>query len=65
MKAYHIRSAGAVRMRRRVGITACAIVTIGGAGEFGRFSRFSLVDYQVNGHLTLQATNVPMTEVVT
>jgi len=51
-------------MGRRVGIAAGAVITIGGAGQLGRFGRLPLVDNQVNGHLALQATNVPMTEIV-
>jgi hypothetical protein len=64
LSTHHVRSAGTVRVRCWVGVTAGAVVTIGGAGELGRFSRLPLVDYQVNGHLTLQATNVPVAEVI-
>lgn len=60
---YDIGRAGSVRVTGGVSVGACAAVPVGGA-ELWRLAALPLVDHQVYRHLALQATDVPVAEII-
>lgn len=62
---YDVRRAGAVRVRRGIsGAPGASVAVGGGAQNLGRLPRVPLVYHQVDGHLALEAADVPVAEVV-
>lgn len=60
---HYVGGASAVRVRRRVGVAAGA-AALAVRGAVARAAALPLVYHQVDGHLALQAADVPVAEVV-